>query len=67
MLIELIIKILYYFNRYNQLLKNRDILSREYESTDETIRIYAGYIKKVVIVERPTEFFYGLALVAYNV
>ena len=53
--------------RYKELIKNKNILSRLYEPTEENIKQCAEYIKKGGIVGMPTETVYGLAANAFNV
>ena len=52
---------------YKELIKNKNILSRLYEPTEENIKQCAEYIKKGGIVGMPTETVYGLAANAFNV
>ena len=53
--------------RYNELIKDKNILSRIYEPTDINIHLCAEYIKKGGIVGMPTETVYGLAANAFDV
>ena len=53
--------------KYKELIKNKNILSRLYEPTEENIKQCAEYIKKGGIVGMPTETVYGLAANAFNV
>ena len=53
--------------KYKELIKNKDVLSRLYEPTDENIKLCAEYIKKGGIVGMPTETVYGLAANAFNI
>ena len=55
------------FLKYQELIKNPNILSRLYDPTDENIRKCAEYIKNGGIVGMPTETVYGLAANAFNV
>ena len=53
--------------KYQELIKNENVLSRLYEPTDENILQCAEYIKKGGIVGMPTETVYGLAANAFDV
>ena len=50
-----------------ELIKNKSVLSRLYEPTDENIKLCAEYIKQGGIVGMPTETVYGLAANAFDV
>jgi len=53
--------------KYEELIKNPNVLSRLYEPTFENIKECAEYIKKGGIVGMPTETVYGLAANAFDV
>ena len=53
--------------RYQELIKNKSVLSRLYEPTEENIHLCAEYIKQGGIVGMPTETVYGLAANAFDV
>ena len=53
--------------KYQESIKNPNILSRLYEPTEENIKQCAEYIKNGGIVGMPTETVYGLAANAFNV
>jgi L-threonylcarbamoyladenylate synthase len=53
--------------KYQELIKNENVLSRLYDPTEENIRQCAEYIKKGGIVGMPTETVYGLAANAFDV
>ena len=55
------------FLKYQELIKNPNILSRLYDPTEENIHKCAEYIKNGGIVGMPTETVYGLAANAFNV
>ena len=55
------------FLKYQELIKNPNILSRLYDPTEENILKCAEYIKNGGIVGMPTETVYGLAANAFNV
>ena len=55
------------FLKYQELIKNPNILSRLYDPTEENIHKCAEYIKNGGIVWMPTETVYGLAANAFNV
>ena len=55
------------FIKYQELIKNPNILSRLYDPTEENIHKCAEYIKNGGIVGMPTETVYGLAANAFNV
>jgi tRNA threonylcarbamoyl adenosine modification protein (Sua5/YciO/YrdC/YwlC family) len=53
--------------KYQELIKDPNVLSRLYEPTEENIKECAEYIKNGGIVGMPTETVYGLAANAFNV
>ena len=53
--------------KYEELIKNPNVLSRLYEPTLENIKECAEFIKKGGIVGMPTETVYGLAANAFDV
>ena len=53
--------------KYQELIQNKDVLSRLYDPTEENIHLCSEYIKKGGIVGMPTETVYGLAANAFDV
>ena len=53
--------------KYQELIKDKNTLSRLYDPTEENIKECAEYIKKGGIVGMPTETVYGLAANAFDV
>ena len=53
--------------KYKESIKDKKVLSRLYEPTDENIHLCAEYIKNGGIVGMPTETVYGLAANAFDV
>ena len=53
--------------KYQELIKDKNTLSRLYDPTEENIKECAEYIKKGGIVGMPTETVYGLAANAFDI
>ena len=53
--------------KYQELIQNKNVLSRLYDPTEENIPDCSEYIKKGGIVGMPTETVYGLAANAFDV